>query len=158
MRKPIIAGNWKMNKTPAEAAALVPGQVFMVNVTENDSNYPEITYHTDKTSDEIYKAWKDKTPIMCRFNKGGLPLMLSPFFAGNELACFSQYGLVGEILLGYMVIIQGSTVMAAEYQPAMSGEIPTLISQLTNDSGFQTAQQVTAIVNQQLGVIENGTY
>ena len=23
MRKPIIAGNWKMNKTPAEAAALV---------------------------------------------------------------------------------------------------------------------------------------
>ena len=23
MRKPIIAGNWKMNKTPAEAAALI---------------------------------------------------------------------------------------------------------------------------------------
>ena len=27
MRKPIIAGNWKMNKTPAEAAELVKALV-----------------------------------------------------------------------------------------------------------------------------------
>jgi hypothetical protein len=36
--------------------------------------------------------------------------------------------------------------------------VPSNVSQLTNDSGFQTAQEVTAIVNQLLGVIENGTY
>lgn len=37
-------------------------------------------------------------------------------------------------------------------------KIPAKTSELTNDSGFQTAAQVTAIVQQQLGVIENGTY
>ena len=36
--------------------------------------------------------------------------------------------------------------------------VPTKVSQLTNDSGYQTASEVTAIVQQQLGVIENGTY
>jgi len=30
MRKPIIAGNWKMNKTPAEAVALVKGLIPLV--------------------------------------------------------------------------------------------------------------------------------
>lgn len=39
-----------------------------------------------------------------------------------------------------------------------STTIPSKTSQLTNDSGYQTANQVTAIVQQQLGVIENGTY
>lgn len=37
-------------------------------------------------------------------------------------------------------------------------KIPSKTSELTNDSGFQTASQVTAIVQQQLGVIENGSY
>lgn len=37
-------------------------------------------------------------------------------------------------------------------------KIPSKTSDLTNDSGYQTASQVTAIVQQQLGVIENGTY
>ena len=36
--------------------------------------------------------------------------------------------------------------------------VPSKISQLTNDSGYQTANQVTSIVQQQLGVIENGNY
>lgn len=39
-----------------------------------------------------------------------------------------------------------------------STKIPAKTSDLTNDSGFQTASQVTAIVQQQLGVIENGSY
>ena len=30
MRKPIIAGNWKMNKTPAEAVALVKELIPLV--------------------------------------------------------------------------------------------------------------------------------
>ena len=37
-------------------------------------------------------------------------------------------------------------------------KIPAKTSELTNDSGYQTAAQVTVIVQQQLGVIENGTY
>lgn len=37
-------------------------------------------------------------------------------------------------------------------------KIPAKTSELTNDSGYQTAAQVTAIVQQQMGVIENGTY
>lgn len=36
--------------------------------------------------------------------------------------------------------------------------IPTAVSQLTNDSGYQTAAQVTAAINSALGVIENGSY
>lgn len=36
--------------------------------------------------------------------------------------------------------------------------VPTNISAFTNDSGYQTAEKVTAIVQEQLGVIENGTY
>lgn len=36
--------------------------------------------------------------------------------------------------------------------------VPTNVSAYTNDAGYQTANQVTAIVQQQLGVIENGTY
>ena len=37
-------------------------------------------------------------------------------------------------------------------------DIPTKVSQLTNDSGFQTAQEVNALINTALGVIENGSY
>lgn len=36
--------------------------------------------------------------------------------------------------------------------------IPTAVSQLTNDSRYQTAAQVTAAINSALGVIENGSY
>ena len=36
--------------------------------------------------------------------------------------------------------------------------IPTKVSDLENDSGYQTAEEVTAIVQAQLGVIENGSY
>jgi len=36
MRKPIIAGNWKMNKTPAEAVELVQGLLPLL------SNYPQV--------------------------------------------------------------------------------------------------------------------
>ena len=41
---------------------------------------------------------------------------------------------------------------------AKEEDIPMKTSELTNDSGYQTAAQVTAIVQRQLGVIENGTY
>ena len=40
-------------------------------------------------------------------------------------------------------------------------EIPTVpsnVSAFTNDAGYQTAAQVTAAINEALGVIENGTY
>ena len=37
-------------------------------------------------------------------------------------------------------------------------KIPSKTSDLTNDSGYQTAEQVKAIVESELGVIENGTY
>lgn len=36
--------------------------------------------------------------------------------------------------------------------------VPTKVSELDNDSGYQTADNVIAIVQEQLGVIENGTY
>ena len=36
MRKPIIAGNWKMNKTPAEAVELVKGLIPLVKDTKCD--------------------------------------------------------------------------------------------------------------------------
>lgn len=36
--------------------------------------------------------------------------------------------------------------------------IPTNVSQLNNDAGYQTAAQVTALINDALGVIENGSY
>lgn len=41
---------------------------------------------------------------------------------------------------------------------AKEEDIPMKTSELTNDSGYQTAAQVTAIVQRQLGVIESGTY
>ena len=41
---------------------------------------------------------------------------------------------------------------------AKEEDIPMKTSELTNDSGYQTAAQVTAIVQRQLGVIEDGTY
>lgn len=36
--------------------------------------------------------------------------------------------------------------------------VPTKVSSFTNDSGYQTAEQVTNAINTALGVIENGTY
>lgn len=36
--------------------------------------------------------------------------------------------------------------------------VPSKVSAFENDSGYQTASEVTAIVQEQLGVIENGTY
>ena len=36
MRKPIIAGNWKMNKTPAEAVALVTELIPLVKDAKCD--------------------------------------------------------------------------------------------------------------------------
>lgn len=41
---------------------------------------------------------------------------------------------------------------------AKTEDIPTKASELKNDSGYQTAEDVTTIVQAQLGVIENGTY
>lgn len=68
----------------------------------------------------------------------------------------------GVVLKGLIDTLSGNL---ANYQPkgnyALRSELPTVptkVSQLQNDSGFQTVSQVTAIVQQQLGVIENGTY
>lgn len=36
--------------------------------------------------------------------------------------------------------------------------VPTKVSELTNDSRYQTETQVNALINKALGVIENGTY
>ena len=36
--------------------------------------------------------------------------------------------------------------------------VPTKVSELTNDSGYQTESQVNALINDALGVIENGSY
>lgn len=36
--------------------------------------------------------------------------------------------------------------------------VPTKVSELTNDSGYQTETQINALINKALGVIENGTY
>ena len=36
--------------------------------------------------------------------------------------------------------------------------VPSKTSQLTNDSGYQTATQVQTLIDTALGVIENGSY
>ena len=37
-------------------------------------------------------------------------------------------------------------------------EVPTKLSQLENDKSYQTAEQVTQLINTAIGDIENGTY
>ena len=39
MRKPIIAGNWKMNKTPAEAKELIEAGVHVACVRYNNTHH-----------------------------------------------------------------------------------------------------------------------
>jgi hypothetical protein len=53
-------------------------------------------------------------------------------------------------------ITKENVTSALGYTPVET--VPTKVSELTNDSGYQTALQVNALINNALGVIENGTY
>ena len=66
MRKPIIAGNWKMNKTPSEAAALVTELIplvkdaccdVVVGVPDIASAYKKIEKAANKVLDRVYESF-----------------------------------------------------------------------------------------------------
>ena len=60
-----------------------------------------------------------------------------------------------QVLAGYYNKGQTEAAIAA----AVKGiKVPAKISELDNDAGYQTTAQVTAIVQRELGVIENGVY
>lgn len=58
-----------------------------------------------------------------------------------------------------MKTLNGYEVVDAKAREQISSlSVPTKTSQLENDTAYQTAEQVTQIVNQAIGDIENGTY
>ena len=102
----------KPTYTAEEVGALpanteIPVGACVVTVTYWDTSK---TYTADKTSGEIFDAWKANKPIFCKFNYGGIPLVLIPYTCSNLKSMFVlDGGLTG---LSGAIIIEGSTVTA----------------------------------------------
>jgi hypothetical protein len=67
-------------------------------------------------------------------------------------------------LNGYEIVdakVRGEVLELQLKQDSMDeaiADIPTKVSQLENDSVYQTEEQVLTLINGALGVIENGSY
>lgn len=100
---------------------------FVVTVTYWDTSK---TYTTDKTSHEIAAAWRNETPIFCRYNNGGIPVVVTPFIVFD-----SKVLLVGSMPgLGYLISIEGSTVTVQEVEGVSEEAILEKVSKYVEEN------------------------
>lgn len=121
------------------------------------------TITLNKTFDEIKAAYQSGKNIICVFSSPrlesfGYSVSIMPLsFYGDTIICFSL-----SIAMDSTTGTNGSLMVTED---GTSSFLQTLIdtSQFITDSsltekGYQTADQVNTLINQALGVIENGTY
>ena len=121
------------------------------------------TITLNKTFDEIKAAYQSGKNIICVFSSPrletfGYSVSIMPLsFYGDTIICFSL-----SIAMDSTTATNGS-LMITEDGTASFLQILIDTSQFITDSsltekGYQTADQVNTLINQALGVIENGTY
>ena len=121
------------------------------------------TITLNKTFDEIKAAYQSGKNIICLFSSPrlmlyGYSVSIMPLsFYGDTIICFSL-----SIAMDDTTATNGS-LMITEDNTAHFLQILIDTSQFITDStltekGYQTEAQVQALINQALGVIENGTY
>ena len=120
------------------------------------------TITLNKTFDEIKAAYQSGKNIICLFSSPRLELFgysvsIMPLsFYGDTIICFSL-----SIAMNSTDATNGSLIIDEDGASFFETLIET--SQFITDSsltekGYQTEVQVQALINQALGVIENGTY
>lgn len=120
------------------------------------------TITLNKTFDEIKAAYQSGKNIICVFSSPrlepfGYSVSIMPLsFYGDTVICFSL-----SIAINDMAATNGSLRITEDGASFL--QILIDISQFITDSnltekGYQTEAQVQALINQALGVIENGTY
>lgn len=133
-----------------QAAGMVEldGNVFTIVV-----NLDSMT--ADKTNEEIYEAYQAARPAyMLVTGNGMFPYILQPLYVFPRIAVFVT--IAGTESAAVKIT---DDVVSVECVTLANVEgIPENVSALTNDAGYQTAADVKAIVDRELGVIENGTY
>lgn len=121
------------------------------------------TITLNKTFDEIKAAYQSGKNIICVFSSPrlvpfGYSVSIMPLsFYGDTIICFSL-----SIAMADTDITNGS-LMITEDGTARFLQVLIETSQFITDSsltekGYQTEAQVQALINQALGVIENGSY
>ena len=121
------------------------------------------TITLNKTFDEIKAAYQSGKNIICVFSSPrlesfGYSVSIMPLsFYGDTIICFSL-----SIAMDSTTATNGS-LMITEDGTTSFLQILIDTSQFITDSsltekGYQTADQVNTLINQALGVIENGTY
>ena len=121
------------------------------------------TITLNKTFDEIKAAYQSGKNIICvfsspRLDSFGYSVSIMPLsFYGDTIICFSL-----SIAMDDTTATNGS-LMITEDGTTRFLQILIDTSQFITDSsltekGYQTADQVNTLINQALGVIENGTY
>lgn len=120
------------------------------------------TITLNKTFDEIKAAYQSGKNIICVFSSPrlvpfGYSVSIMPLsFYGDTIICFSL-----SIAINELIATNGSLRITEDGASFLQTLIDT--SQFITDStltekGYQTEAQVQALINQALGVIENGSY
>ena len=120
------------------------------------------TITLNKTFDEIKAAYQSGKNIICIFSSPrlvsfGYSVSIMPLsFYGDTIICFSL-----SIAMDDTTATNGSLMITEDTASFLQTLIDT--SQFITDSnltekGYQTEAQVQVLINQALGVIENGTY
>ena len=120
------------------------------------------TITLNKTFDEIKAAYQSGKNIICVFSSPrlesfGYSVSIMPLsFYGDTIICFSLSSAMDST-----TATNGSLMITEDTASFLQILIDT--SQFITDSsltekGYQTADQVNTLINQALGVIENGTY
>lgn len=179
--------NWaKQPMKPPYTAAEVGAQPadFVVTFSSYwDSENEELAYVADKTFNEVLTAYEAGATIVGV--KEGLRYEMYSEGGGegfgfiSRVATNTNYKTIwlweddsvssrtGSLSISHPVTSvngkTGAVVLSAEDVGALSKDtviptVPANLSAFNNDSGYQTAAEVKAIVDSELGVIENGTY
>ena len=149
------------------------GEVAWNDITGKPTNFDDWSFTAteetlggtitlNKTFDEIKAAYQSGKNIICVFSSPrlepfGYSVSIMPLsFYGDTIICFSL-----SIAMNDTDATNGSLMITEDGASFLQVLIET--SQFITDSsltekGYQTADQVNTLINQALGVIENGTY
>lgn len=149
------------------------GEIAWNDITDKPTNFDDWSFTAteetlggtitlNKTFNEIKAAYQSGKNIICVFSSPrlvpfGYSVSIMPLsFYGDTIICFSL-----SIAMNDTDATNGSLIITEDTASFFQTLIET--SQFITDSsltekGYQTADQVNTLINQALGVIENGSY
>lgn len=128
-------------------------QTRVVVTFSDDGDGNMLTFKPSYTSQEIYAAYLSGQRIEAVDSAGTSVYYLT--FSNADRAIFEKAVIAANRIQKNTFTITGNTAVMANVKFAPSEYITE--TEL-NDKGYQTASQVTTLINEALGVIENGSY